>query len=475
MKKILFFVLAAVALLGCEKEFVDIPPKSSIAGGITAEDIFKATGCKPNNVEDIKTFKLFKDNNNVKYLYGSILIDNVESFWVSQYSDSGDLIWEITHKDPELVSYAHNPVQISNGNLVIANAIKESETNIISVSPVIVDKKGNAKYPKILGGKYIYTDIYTYDDFFFTTISQQELEKNPNAKDAAAQISNSGDLMREFGTLWLPKKEETITWISDSTYVVMNENIIEKRGFYAGGWRFPINLPDHKSCTMDISSKDMIVSAFYYLEYSDNKKDTISYRISADTGEDLNAVKLESLSFSETEKVIKQGEQILLIPIFYPENATNKGIYWYSSDTDIATVDASGNVKAISFGKCTIKGKSKDGGFEAKCQITVLEPSIEDLIKGDVYGSFSSLNGYTTGDVTAVLYNNSSKSIEVTKFYVMDSRTNKIILQKENCGQVVYNQPLKYDVKFSLIYKPLFIWEYISEGKKHETKYQLGK
>ena len=113
VKKILFFVLAVVALSGCDKEFTDTEPKGSTAGGITMEDIFNATGCKPNNGEDIKTFKLFKDNNNVKYLYGSILIDNIERFWVSQYSDSGELIWEITHKDSELVSYAHNPVQIS--------------------------------------------------------------------------------------------------------------------------------------------------------------------------------------------------------------------------------------------------------------------------------------------------------------------------------------------------------------------------
>ena len=30
MRKMLFFVLAAIFLLGCEKEFVDIPPKDSI-------------------------------------------------------------------------------------------------------------------------------------------------------------------------------------------------------------------------------------------------------------------------------------------------------------------------------------------------------------------------------------------------------------------------------------------------------------
>ncbi|MBQ3390753.1 MAG: Ig-like domain-containing protein [Firmicutes bacterium] len=57
-----------------------------------------------------------------------------------------------------------------------------------------------------------------------------------------------------------------------------------------------------------------------------------------------------------------------------PTTATNKAVSWTSSDEDVATVDANGNVKAAGAGTATITAASQDGSEKtASCQVTVLD------------------------------------------------------------------------------------------------------
>ena len=54
-----------------------------------------------------------------------------------------------------------------------------------------------------------------------------------------------------------------------------------------------------------------------------------------------------------------------------PSNATNKNIIWTSSSTDIATIDQSGNVHAVSPGAATITVMTQSGRFTATCDLEV--------------------------------------------------------------------------------------------------------
>lgn len=187
----------------------------------------------------------------------------------------------------------------------------------------------------------------------------------------------------------------------------------------------------------------------------------------------VNPTKLEGISFDQAEKTLKEGESFVLTPVFTPENASNKKVIWTSSNQSIATVDQEGKVSTHSFGECIIKAISEDGGFEAICKVIVLEPTIEEAIKVNIYGSYTSFNGFVTGDITAAFYNNSSKTVEVTDFTVYDTRTNKIIFQQENCGLAEKEKPIRYNLKFSGVYKPLFLWHYHHSGKSYEATYQM--
>jgi uncharacterized protein YjdB len=56
-----------------------------------------------------------------------------------------------------------------------------------------------------------------------------------------------------------------------------------------------------------------------------------------------------------------------------PSNASNKNVYWTSSDQSVATVNNTGKVAAIAAGTATITVTTKDGGKTATCKVTVKE------------------------------------------------------------------------------------------------------
>ena len=67
-----------------------------------------------------------------------------------------------------------------------------------------------------------------------------------------------------------------------------------------------------------------------------------------------------------------------------PSKATNKSVYWESSDTDIATVDLlKGKVVALKAGTATITVTTEDGNIPEYCEVTVI-PDPDILIFEDI-------------------------------------------------------------------------------------------
>lgn len=67
-----------------------------------------------------------------------------------------------------------------------------------------------------------------------------------------------------------------------------------------------------------------------------------------------------------------KGAVFYLIPTVTPSTATNKDVTWSSSNTSVATVSASGKVTTVGTGVTYVTVKTKDGGYTAKCKITVV-------------------------------------------------------------------------------------------------------
>lgn len=57
-----------------------------------------------------------------------------------------------------------------------------------------------------------------------------------------------------------------------------------------------------------------------------------------------------------------------------PAEATNQGVNWKSSDPRIVSVNNQGVIKAMGAGTATITAATKEGGFTASCEVTVIVP-----------------------------------------------------------------------------------------------------
>ena len=86
----------------------------------------------------------------------------------------------------------------------------------------------------------------------------------------------------------------------------------------------------------------------------------------------LPDVLITSVALNQKSTSLQVGKTITLNAVISPGNATNKSLQWKSSNTAVATVDSSGNVKAVGLGNATISATSTDGtGIADTCHITV--------------------------------------------------------------------------------------------------------
>ena len=70
--------------------------------------------------------------------------------------------------------------------------------------------------------------------------------------------------------------------------------------------------------------------------------------------------RVSAIKLSVTAIELSVGELGISYVTMLPDTAVNKGEIWYSSDTNVATVDIYGNIRAVGVGKCTVTVKSSD-------------------------------------------------------------------------------------------------------------------
>ena len=106
----------------------------------------------------------------------------------------------------------------------------------------------------------------------------------------------------------------------------------------------------------------------------------------------VSEVPVKGISLNTNEAEIEVGQTLQLTATIQPENATNKGYSWSSSDESVATVNENGLVSALAAGPVTITVTTTEGGKTATCAVTVkakegiwysLVTSTDDLAEGD--------------------------------------------------------------------------------------------
>ena len=113
-----------------------------------------------------------------------------------------------------------------------------------------------------------------------------------------------------------------------------------------------------------------------------------------DTSDDFSATcavsvvkNVKGLTLDKSALLFETGNSDQLVAAVSPADASDVTVSWKSSNPSVASVDASGNVKALSKGRATITADSH--GFKATCEVTVgiLLPNVtadKEFIDGDI-------------------------------------------------------------------------------------------
>ena len=87
---------------------------------------------------------------------------------------------------------------------------------------------------------------------------------------------------------------------------------------------------------------------------------------------EVKSVEVSSVTLNITEYFFTDEHDYLqLNAVVYPLNATDKTVFWSSSDPAVATVDAMGTVRPVNDGQALITARSADGSVVAGCEIQV--------------------------------------------------------------------------------------------------------
>ena len=86
------------------------------------------------------------------------------------------------------------------------------------------------------------------------------------------------------------------------------------------------------------------------------------------------SVAVSSVGLNSTSITLKNIRNYKLTATVSPSNASNKTIIWTSSNSNVARVDANGNVTAVNEGTATITARSNNGKT-ATCKVTVINPA----------------------------------------------------------------------------------------------------
>ena len=102
------------------------------------------------------------------------------------------------------------------------------------------------------------------------------------------------------------------------------------------------------------------------------------------------------IALDKTQVELIEEESMQLRANVLPENASNKGVSWTSSDMSIAMISQDGMLYAIKPGKATIMATAVDGGFSALCRVVVMENSGIESVIADKTSNVKvyNINGY---------------------------------------------------------------------------------
>ena len=179
-------------------------------------------------------------------------------------------------------------------------------------------------------------------------------------------------------------------------------------------WSVSGTLPDGLSLNNDgtISGTPTAAGASTFTVTATNDSGSDSKQLTLTVTQPVTGVTLD-----QAELALYTGGSATLSATVTPENATNTSLTWASDAENIATVDQSGNVKAVGAGTATITATAADGsGKSATCTVTVTDKTYKISADATVLNFGSAYTGYTQPAAqTVTLTNTGNQTVTLTQ------------------------------------------------------------
>lgn len=128
------------------------------------------------------------------------------------------------------------------------------------------------------------------------------------------------------------------------------------------------------------SSNESVATVNQYGEISAVSSGTADIIVSSVKNPEVKAICTVSVyehttgvNISDENIVVSINETKQLTANTLPLGTSDNQIIWSSDNAEVASVDEVGNIKGLQTGHCVIKATSVDGGFEAQCNVTVVQ------------------------------------------------------------------------------------------------------
>ncbi len=156
------------------------------------------------------------------------------------------------------------------------------------------------------------------------------------------------------------------------------------RGGGYGGARSPLAVAGIVLSVVLIVAAVVLIGFFVHSMLADMKQNTPGGAVSSQVepngagsgATDPGAVVApDGLALDQTELSLTPGSSAQLTATLNPENWVGQ-VVWSTSDPEVATVDASGNVTTVAEGSCTITASA--AGVTAECAVTCAEATVAE-------------------------------------------------------------------------------------------------
>lgn len=179
-------------------------------------------------------------------------------------------------------------------------------------------------------------------------------------------------------------------------------------------------------------------------------------------------ISVKSISFNENSVLILESDKIQLTYHITPNDAENQSVHFSSSDSNIASVDNDGYITANNVGNTTITVTTNDGNHSAICNVSV--SPITNFVTASYNSSEVSIGGFTRISASSTIENNSTKSIKLTKFTVIDPYDGSIIAEttdQSKLGELTPSSSRNLGLNLTERKYPNFRWTYEFNNKSY--------